>query len=510
MTATHPPEQGAPQNPVARLLRDATVIKWTAQVGLLLLTLAALFFLVKQAGQNLTDRGIKTGFDFLSDPPGIQLSEGIDTKPATGARALWVGMVNTLRISIVGVIFATILGTIVGIARLSSNWIVSKVAAVYVETLRNIPLLVQIIFYFAVIGALPNLTVETGPAPGWLLISNKGFAMPRVFPVDGFFQWASFMLVGLVVAIVVYRRRNAHHDATGQITYPVLSAVGVLVVFAVVGWFVHPVMGFLGPLFGAIADLISSVPEVVLQALLVVVIVGLTARWIRRFWRSFDSPAGRARLIDDDWFRMIFAGVLGLILSGVVVGWPGLSSWILNSSHDLFRLLEGRFAFGEWSRPWDAMKPVIEVPGKFPRYGPQGLIMRPAFAAVFIGVVLYTGSFIAEIVRGGILAVPKGQLEAAAAVGLTRGQSLRHIVLPQAFRIILPPIGNQYLNLAKNTTLAIAVGYSDLVQVGQTLYNQTGRTLEVVGIWMLFYLAVSLSLSVIVNFWNVRLKLVER
>ena len=125
-------------------------------------------------------------------------------------------------------------------------------------------------------------------------------------------------------------------------------------------------------------------------------------------------------------------------------------------------------------------------------------------------MVLYTAAFIGENVRGGILAVPKGQSEAAGAIGLSRGQSLRHIILPQAFRIIMPPMGNQYLNLAKNTSLAIAVGYSDLVQVGTTVYNQTGKTLPVVAIWMLFYLSVSLTISVIVNYINVRLKIVER
>ncbi|MCH2349765.1 MAG: ABC transporter permease subunit, partial [Candidatus Poseidoniales archaeon] len=154
--------------------------------------------------------------------------------------------------------------------------------------------------------------------------------------------------------------------------------------------------------------------------------------------------------------------------------------------------------------------PDLVQPGRFPNYGTNGLTMTIGFAAVFFGVVFYTSAFIGEIVRGGILAVPKGQIEAASAVGLKRGQALRHIVLPQAFRIVLPPLGNQYLNLTKNTSLAIAVGYSDIVQVGQTVYNQTGKTLPVVAIWMLFYLSCSLSISVVVNYFNVRLKLVER
>ena len=142
--------------------------------------------------------------------------------------------------------------------------------------------------------------------------------------------------------------------------------------------------------------------------------------------------------------------------------------------------------------------------------GDRFVQLGPGLRSVFIGVVIYTAAFIGENVRGGILAVQKGQSEAASAIGLSRGQALRHIILPQAFRIIMPPMGNQYLNLTKNTSLAIAVGYSDLVQVGTTVYNQTGKTLPVVAIWMLFYLSCSLSISVVVNYFNLRLKLVER
>jgi len=189
---------------------------------------------------------------------------------------------------------------------------------------------------------------------------------------------------------------------------------------------------------------------------------------------------------------------------------PGLSSWLLNSGRDLFELLDRRFGSGNGGRPFDGKRPDLVQPGNFLNYGSAGLTLTPSFAAVFIGVVLYTSAFIGENVRGGILAVAKGQTEAAGAIGLSRAQSLRHIVLPQAFRIIMPPMGNQYLNLTKNTSLAIAVGYSDLVQIGTTVYNQTGKTLSVVAIWMMFYLSVSLTISVIVNYVNLRLKLVER
>jgi general L-amino acid transport system permease protein len=207
---------------------------------------------------------------------------------------------------------------------------------------------------------------------------------------------------------------------------------------------------------------------------------------------------------------VIFAALASLAVVLLVVRWTGLSSWILNSGRDLFEVIEDKFDVDGAARPFDAMRPDIVQKGKFPNYGVNGLTLSLGFAAVFFGVVFYTSAFIGENVRGGILAVPKGQTEAALAVGLTRGQVLRRVVLPQAFRIILPPTGNQYLNLVKNTSLAVAVGYSEIVQVGTTVFNQTGRTLPVVAIWMLFYLSCSLTISVVVNWFNIRMKLVER
>ena len=172
--------------------------------------------------------------------------------------------------------------------------------------------------------------------------------------------------------------------------------------------------------------------------------------------------------------------------------------------------MEAKFDADGAARPFDAMRPNIDQKSRFPNYGTNGLTMSIGFASVFFAVVFYTSAFIGENVRGGILAVSKGQTEAAKAVGLGRGQILRHVVLPQALRVILPPTGNQYLNLVKNTSLAVAVGMSDIVQVGTTVFNQTGRTLPVVAIWMLFYLSCSLTISVVVNWFNVRMQLVER
>jgi len=492
------------------LWRDVIVLKWVTQVFLLVMVLGAMFFLASQAGDNLRARNISTEFDFLHEPVMIQISEGIDTHPDTGARALWSAMVNTLRISGVGIIFATVLGVVVGLARLSDNWLVRRIGTMWVEFFRNVPLLVQMIFMFSFLTTLPRVGLDSGPINGWLHISNKGISMPRVFMADGFYQWAVVVLIGAVAAHYVRRRRQRIQDETGANTSPILWALGTVALFGLVGLFVHPAFSWLGPVFGAIAELFDSLPTVAPQVLFSAAAIGVATTWIRRFLSARRSAIGHLLLSDDDWFRMIFAALTSLVVVLLVVRWSGLSAWTLDSSRDLFEVLEAKFEVDGAARPFDAMRPDIVQKSRFPNYGTNGLTMSIGFASVFFAVVFYTSAFIGENVRGGILAVPKGQTEAAKAVGLKRGQVLRHVVLPQAIRVIMPPTGNQYLNLLKNTSLAIAVGYSDIVQVGTTVFNQTGMTLPVVFIWMLFYLSCSLTISVVVNWFNVRMRLVER
>ncbi len=506
--------------------RDSTIVKWLAQLATLTAVIFALVFLVGEAGENLEAKSIQTGFDFLEVDPDIALGEGIDTDPATSGRALWVGMVNTIRMAIAGIALATVLGTFIGIGRLSSNWLVAKLASAFIEYMRNIPLLVHIILFFVAIATVfPGFgedvdpvsgDVRQGPINGVLHISNKGISIPRVHIDDGFYQWLIVVLIGAAVARWVAKKRHEVQDRTGQVTYPVLSALGVLLTFAVAGWFTHPIFGWVGDaVFAPIRDLIDGTPPGLVQILLTVTAVTVAAWWIKRFFDARRTPGGSAKLTDDDWFRVIFAGVLAGVASLVfLLLWPGMSSWLINSSRDLFDVLANKFGDGRGSvfddPPLNVSMPDIEKRGNFANMGPSGLNLTQGFAAVFFGVVLYTAAFIAEIVRGGILAVPKGQTEAAQAIGLKRSTMLRLVILPQAFRVSLPPLGNQYLNLTKNTSLAIAVGYTDVVQVGQTIFNQTGRSLEVFIIWMLFYLACSLTISVVVNFFNVRLKIVER
>lgn len=491
--------------------RDATVLKWAAQITLLIAIAIIFITLFNQAQTNLENRGITFSTDFLEDPPLVAVREGISLQPDTGARALYTGIVNTLRVAISGIIAATILGTIIGIARLSSNWIVNKLATVYIETIRNIPLLVQIFFWLAVSQVFPEID-EFKAGEHWFLATARGISPPWLFPHEGFYQWLVFLVVGGVAAFFVHRYYARKQEREGGETYAYWKALGTLAAFAVVGWFAHPVVAFLGGLWDLISDFFGAIPTGLLQVLLSLAALLLAGRWIKRFLDNLRTPAGLAKLTDDHWFRMIFAGLIGVGFAVLFLVVSGIANSALNMAEAFFNFLGNKYDSAFTGNPLRFARPAVEVRGAggFEQLSTNGLIITPGFFALWIGVTLYTAAFIAEIVRGGILAVSKGQSEAGGALGLTRPQLLRFIVLPQAFRIILPPMGNQYLNLFKNTSLGIAVAFPDIVQVGQTLYNQTGQTFPIVLMWMAFFLTGSLILSSIVNAWNRRLQLVER
>ncbi len=492
------------------LWRNAAVLKWTIQVVVLLLVVGVIWFLASEAKGNLSDKGINVSFDWLNNPANFQLAEGIDTVPATMGRALWAGIVNTLRVAGAGIVASTILGTLIGLARLSPNWLASKAASIFIETLRNIPVLVQIFLWLAILSALPELAPDQGPINGWVMVAQDGIAVPRVFYADGFYQWLLFIGIGVVVSWFVRRRLLAKQAEQGGQTHAASIGLGIVVAFALVGWFANGIFGWFGAIPHGIEDLWRQIPQAVMQLVLSVAAVGAAALWIKRFLDSRRTPAGLGKLIDDDYFRMGFSA-FGALLAVIVVWvvWPGLSSWIINSGGDFWGWLGDKFGDGRGSRPLDAMRPTVSD-GRFTSYGPEGLVVTETFAALFIGLTLYTSAFIAEIVRGGVLAVHKGQTEAAAALGLSRSQSLRFVILPQAFRVIMPPLGNQYLNITKNTSLGIAVAYSDIVQVGQSAYNKNNQTLAVFAIWIATFLTLSLTISAVVNYINGRLAIVER
>ncbi|MGI9584600.1 MAG: ABC transporter permease subunit [Acidimicrobiia bacterium] len=514
------------------LWRNATVLKWSAQIFVLLVVLVVFVTLAQTATSNFTKSNVSFGWDWLSDPPGIGLREGIDTNPDSGVRALTVGVINTLRVAISGIVVATLLGTLIGIARLSSNWIVNKIAVVYIETIRNIPLLVQIFFWSALAIGLADLTADD-VGEYWFKVSNKGFAFAWVFPDGGFWPWLVFVVTGIFVGRWISKRRKAYQERTGNPGHGGRFWALTVLVFAVVGWFAWPILGWLEPVFNWISDLIAGLPPILVPITIAVASVLIAGLWIRNFFESRRTPAGFGKMTDDDWFRVIFVAFSGIaiaLLAFVISGFEvktvagetlAVAELIVDGFSNFFAWLASKFNTDNYNTVVEGVRSggplVFERPevilkggAAIPQYGDTGMVVTIPFFSIWTGVTLYTAAFIAEIVRGGILAVPKGQTEASQALGMKRSQLLRLIVLPQAFRIILPPLGNQYLNLFKNTSLGLAVAYADIVAVGTTIINQTGQSLPVVTIWMAFFLTGSLIISSIVNYFNRRMQLVER
>jgi general L-amino acid transport system permease protein len=360
---------------------------------------ALLGFLVHNTLANLQTRGIATGFGFLSMEAGFGIIQTLVdySETSTFGRTFLVGLLNTLLVSALGILLATLLGFLIGVARLSGNWLISKLAAAYVELFRNVPLLLQIFFwYFAVLRALPHPRASLALGDT-VFLNLRGLYLPRPVPEPGFALVLAALAFALVGAMVLLRWARRRRERTGRI-----------------------------------------------------------------------FPAGRLAL----------AMVLGLpaaafVLSGSPVSWE------------------------------------LPVLGGFNFRG--GIAIIPELMALLLALSIYTAAFIAEIVRAGILAISKGQTEAAAALGLRRGQILRLVIIPQALRVIIPPLTSQYLNLLKNSSLATAIGYPDLVNVfaGTTL-NQTGQAVEVIAMTMALYLVISLLISSAMNWYNARIALVER
>ncbi len=354
---------------------------------------------VTNAAENLARARIASGFDFWNSTAGFDISQHLIpyTAQSTYGRAFWVGLLNTLLVSVLGIIFATILGFTIGVLQLSKNVLVAKLAAGYVEVIRNLPLLLQLLFWYnAVLKALPVLR-DSISIPGGMLLNNRGLFLPKPIFSPGFEAVPIALVLGIAGAVGFRFWARRRQVLTGQ-QAPVFSV-----------------------------------------ALLLIVGLPLLALALTGFPVTFDFPE------------------------------------------------MGRF----------------NIRG--------GIEILPEFAALLFGLSLYTAAFIAEAVRAGIQAVSHGQTEAAYSLGLRPGPTLRLIVIPQAMRVIVPPLTNQYLNLTKNSSLAVAIGYPDLVQVFTgTVLNQTGQAVEVVAVTMAVYLTISLVTSGLMNLYNRRIALVER
>jgi general L-amino acid transport system permease protein len=351
------------------------------------------------AAANLGARNIASGLGFFNNTAGFGISFSLIpySETDTYGRAFLVGLLNTLLVSGVGIVLATVLGFAVGIGRLSSNWLVARLAGGYVEVIRNLPLLFQILFwYLAVLGTLPGPR-ESFSVLGTIFINTRGVFVPSFAPAEGFgYVWAALGLGGLAAAALGLWARRVREQ---------------------------------------------------------------TGRMIPVLWKAI-------------------ALTVGLPLAAFVAA--GL--------------------------PLEVVVPRLQG---FNFIGGTRII--PEFVALLVALTTYTASFIAEVVRAGILAVPRGQSEAGLALGLRRGQLLRLILIPQALRIIVPPLSNQYLNLTKNSSLGVGIGYPDLFAVfaGTTL-NQTGQAIEIIAITMAVYLLLSLATSMLMNWYNSRVRSIER
>jgi len=378
---------------------DPVIRGWVFQVVVVGLVAGLAWYLVSNTIENLARQKIASGFDYLGREAGFEIGDSmIEYSPAsTYARAIWVGILNTLRVAVLGIILSTILGTMVGVGRLSPNWLLAKICEWYVEAFRNVPLLLWLFLFYKLISeAFPGPKQAISALWGSLFLSNRGlyFPVPMADPIH---KWMGVALVvGIVGAVMLHRWAKKRQEATGQPFPSIMAGLGVAI----------------------------GLPLLV--------------------WLAAGAPSA--------------------------MSWPALKGFNF----------EG------------------------------GTVIQPEFTALLVGLVLYTSAFVAEIVRSGILALHKGQSEAAAAIGLSRGQSMRLVLLPQALRVIVPPMTSQYLNITKNSSLAIAIGYPDLVASINVTINQTGQAIENILLIMAAYLSVSLSISAFMNWYNKRIALTER
>jgi general L-amino acid transport system permease protein len=379
--------------------RDVRVLRWAAQIISVIVVLSFLFFAVSNVLDAADKRGLALGFGFLEEEAGFPIAESVvDYEESDSFRyAFLMGILNTIKVALLGIVLATALGVIVGVARLSTNWLLRQIAGVYVETFRNIPLLVQLFFwYFGVFLLLPTVR-ESIHWPGPVYLNNRGIFMVWGNPSGSIAPWLLFFLAGVALAVLVRIVLSRRQERIGRSTYPNLAGGIALILVAVLGW----------------------------------VLVS-------------DSPLTRE------------APVLG------------------------------RFNFEGGQR------------------------LTPEFLALLVGLVVYTSAFIAEIVRAGIQSVQRGQVEAGRALGLSSLQSLRFVVFPQALRVIIPPLISQFLNLTKNSSLAIAIGYPDLFSIGRIMINQAGRAVPIFLMIMAAYLVMSLTYAIVGNIYNRLVRYEER
>jgi general L-amino acid transport system permease protein len=460
-------------------MRDTRVLQVGLQIALLLAVGLTIAFVVNNVRSNLQASNIPMGWSFLQQTAGFEISEGVGYDPTeTYWQAYLVGVRNTLRVVAYGIVLATIVGVFAGIARLSSNWLVRSIATVYVETIRNTPLLLQLFFwYFGVMMLLPDIK-DAANVGDYAVISIRGVAVGWFYLSETGRAWFWWLLAAAVVAAVTWYIQRRRLNAMGRLNSALPMALLAFLVTAAIGYFV--------------TWRTAELPPTVTYEL---------RRGDRGNLFVDGNANGEYDRETDQPMRRVSVGLLSS--SGAVVGEA------LTDEEGAFRIEEP--AEEGTSLTWTTPPPVVYSAPALQGFNVRGgRTFSPEFTALLLGLVLYTGAFIAEIVRAGVNSVPKGQWEASRAVGLSASDTLRLVVLPQALRVIIPPLTSQYLNLTKNSSLAIAVGYPDLFNVSMTIMNQSGATVQMFIILMSTYLIFSLITSLFMNWYNKRIALVER
>lgn len=451
--------------------RDERFWNVAFQVITLAVVIAALSILITNFNRNLTQQGTTFGFSFLRNSAGFGIGESlVDYQPQDAyLRVIRAGVVNSLRMIAVGIVLATVVGILAGVASFSENWLVYKISRAYVGLVRNVPLLLQLFFwYFAVFFQLPPPQEQINLF-GLMVLSKRGVYLPGPSFSDQ--NWLGLVLVvaSLFLGGLLWKLVDGAW-ARGQVWASPLAR-GINGVLAI-------------PVLGAIAFLVFQGIKMLIS--------GDTTD-------GFSLGAGA-------WVPVIIAGLIVSVViwqqrTKVMVehGASGKPQLYAIGSILVLMLLIFLFGLG-WNAP-----EVVDTGGVT-----GGLRLSLEYAAGVSGLVFYTGAFIAEIVRGGIQSVSKGQWEAARSLGLPSGIAMRLVVFPQALRVIIPPLNSEYMNLAKNSTLAFAIGYPELYSVSSTTFNQTGRPVEVFLIIMAAYLVFNLLISVSMNQINALVQLKER
>ncbi|HRQ40254.1 MAG TPA: ABC transporter permease subunit [Chloroflexota bacterium] len=528
--------------------RDGRVLGVLAQILFIIVVGSVIYWFISNVAANLGRLGdsqfvclygtteqwsYRCAFDFLSSEAQFDISESVIPYRTSDSywQAIKVGLLNTLKVSFFGIILATILGAITGIARLSQNWLVRNIAKTYIDIIRNTPLLLQLFFlYFVVLLLeLPAVNAALQPLGLPVYISQRGINFPKLVPLSSFAIWSAFIILALIQAQFLWMYLGAREEKTGRSSNRLFWAILSFFIVVAVGWWVASstahTEGFLVSRAARVREF--SDLESLMERRLRLDNIRLLDEYVERGRLSAEEVSASALLVcslqgspsEVNLTAQLRAAGIPYKVSRFARPDQAIEAYAEEAACDIFVAPKATLAAERNLLEDNASHMIVSVRETPARWAIPvlegfnfigGSRMSLEFTALLVGLVVYTAAFIAEIVRAGILSVSKGQSEAARALGLSEGQRLRLVVLPQALRVIIPPLTSQYLNLTKNSSLALAVAFPDVWRVMSIIGNQSGRSIQPIILTALTYLTFSIVISLFLNWYNKRIQLVER